>query len=79
MSDVTPYTDEQFEQMLCSPAAVVAKAAGDDLRRGDVVYVGSDGRVWISRSEFSPFEKFVALYDAPRGEPVALFGVNWSL
>jgi hypothetical protein len=65
--------------MLCDERTLIAKRAGHDLKRGDVVYVGSDGTTRRSiGGDHSPFEKYIALCDAERGKPVAVFGLAWE-
>lgn len=72
-------TNEEAMRLRCDERTLVARAAAEDVKCGDVVYIDfkQKARRLRSTSAFFAFDTYYALNDAGAGFTVALFGTDW--
>ena len=71
-------TEDEALRLMCDERTLVANETAVPVKRGDRVWIDFKGHVRPERIAGSGFLTFYALYDAPAGEPVALFGTEWK-
>jgi hypothetical protein len=70
-------TEDEAIKLLCDERTLVANETAQEVQRGDVLFFDWRGRLHVARDANDFTTTYIALHDAKKGFPVAVFGSDW--